>query len=33
MAAISFAATNFPMENMLAVDELMAFGDEATTAA
>lgn len=31
MAAISFAATNFPMENMLAVDELMAFGEEITT--
>ena len=28
MAAISFAATNFPMENLIQVDEQMAFDEE-----
>jgi hypothetical protein len=28
MAAISFAATNFPMENLIQADELLAFDEE-----
>lgn len=30
MAAISFAATNFPMENLIQVDEDMAFDEDAS---